>query len=276
MVFSVAAVAVRAQDSTSGPLTSAPPRPVVRITNQPEPEAPPSVPEDQIIKHFSQKEDEYAAARAHYTYKKTIRIESFGPDGQPSGDYVMVTQGAAKPDGTLYEKAVQRPQSTLPGMHLMGEDLNVLERVPLYPLTTAQLPKYNLKYIGKEKVDEVDCYLIQVKPKTVSRETALFDGVVWVDDKHLEIVKSYGQWMTDLGPLKTETLPFALFETYREYVDDKFWFPTYMRSDTIAKVDNAQIPLRVVIKYSDFKPLGTPTAAAPATPQPTSSQPPKP
>lgn len=265
VVSAAGSIGVRAQDSTSGPLSAAPPRPIVRITNQPEAEAPPSVPEDQIIRHFSQKEDEYAAARAHYAYNKTMRIESFGPDGQRNGEYVMVMQGAARPDGTLYEKVVQRPESTLPHMHLMGEDLEVMQRMPMFALTTAQLGKYNLKYIGKEKVDEVNCYLFQVKPKTVSRTTALFDGVIWVDDKHLEIVKSYGQWMTDLGPMRTDTLPFSLFEAYREYVDEKYWFPTYLRSDATATVDNLEIPLRVVIKYTDFKPLAAGTAASPAT-----------
>src|SRR5262249_24082751 len=125
--------------------------------------------------------------------------------------------------------------------------------------------------IGKEKVDEVSCYIFQVKPKLPERATALFDGVIWVDDKHLEVVKTYGRWVTDLGVMESKTLPFTMFETYREFVDGKYWFPVYSRSDDTATVDKTQIPIRIVIKYSDFKPLAATPSAPAASP---STQPP--
>ena len=272
------AAALPAQDAPTGPMAPAPDHHVTRISNIPTPEAPPSLPEDQIIQRFAQKEDEFVRARAHYTYRKTIRIEEFGPDGQPSGEYVVVSQPARNPDGTFYEKVVERPQSTLTRMHLLSEDLDIIQRMPAYPLTSAQLAKYNLKYIGKEKVDEVDCYLFQVKPKLPDRATALFDGVVWVDDKHLEVVKTYGRWVTDLGVMKSKTLPFTMFETYREFVGEKYWFPVYARSDDTATVDKTEVPIRIVIKYSDFKPVTaappSSTAPAAATPAPAPAKPP--
>ena len=86
---------------------------VVRIGNEPEPPAPPSLPESEIIRRFSQKEDEYLATRMHFTYQKTIRIEEFTPDGKLSGEYVLVMEPARDQDGKLYEKVVQRPQSTM-------------------------------------------------------------------------------------------------------------------------------------------------------------------
>jgi len=263
--------AVFAQDAPTGPMAPAPDHHVTRISNIPTPEAPPSLPEGEIIRRFTQKEDEFIRARMRYTYKKTVRIEEFGPDGQPSGDYVVVTQPAHNPDGTFYEKVVEHPQSTLTHMHLLPEDLDIIQRMPAYPVSSPQLAKYNLKYIGKEKVDEVDCYLFQVKPKVPERATALFDGVIWVDDKYLEVVKTYGRWVTDLGVMASKTLPFTMFETYREFVDGKYWFPVYARSDDSATVDKAQVPIRIVIKYSDFKPLtasppGAPPSANPATP----------
>jgi hypothetical protein len=268
---SFAAAKLAAQDAPTGPMAPAPDHHVTRISNIPTPEAPPSLPEDQIIQRFAQKEDEFVRARAHYTYKKTIRIEEFGPDGQPTGQYVVVTQPARNPDGTSYDKIVERPESTLTRMHLLSEDLDVIQRMPAYPLTSAQLPKYNLKYIGKEKVDEVDCYLFQVKPKVPERATALFDGVVWVDDKFLEVVKTYGRWVTDLGVMKSKTLPFTMFESYREFVDSKYWFPAYARSDDTATIDKSEIPIRIVIKYSDFKPLGAMSAIPDSSPAPRSS-----
>lgn len=271
LIFSLAALAISAppllaQDAPQGPITPPPEHHVTRIGNVPEPEAPPSLPEAEIVKQFSQKEDEYLATRTRYTYKKTIRIQEFGPDGKPSGEFVVVTEPARDTDGKLYEKVVERPHSTLQHFFLRSEDLQGLERIPAFPLTTSQLAKYDLKYLGKEQVDEVNCYIFQVKPKTVERQKAYFDGVVWVDAKYLEVVKTYGQWVTDLGPVHSiPDLPFSLFETYRENVDGKYWFPNYSRSDDTVDLKGLQIPVRIVIKWTDFKPVSaSPPAATPA------------
>lgn len=255
-----------AQDAPQGPMAPPPDHHVTRIGNEPEPPAPPSLPEPEIIQRFAKKEDEYLFSRTHYTYRKTIRIEEFGPDGKPSGEFVLVTEPARDADGKLFEKVVERPQSTLQHFFLRSEDLEGLQRIPAFPLTTAQLAKYNLKYLGKEQVDEVDCYIFQAKPKTVERQKAYFDGIVWVDAKYLEVVKTYGKWVTDLGEMRSiPDLPFALFETYRENVDGKYWFPNYSRSDGTLNKKDLEIPVRIVIKWADFKPMpAVPTAAPPA------------
>ena len=147
-----------------------------------------------------------------------------------------------------------------------------LDRIPAFPLTTAQLPKYDLRYLGTELVDEIDCYIFQVKPKSVERVHAYFDGIVWVDVKYVEIVKTYGKWITDQGDARVVAqLPFTLFETFRENVDGKYWFPNYSRSDDTLHTKDAEIPMRVVIKWSDFKPAAaTPAPVRPAPDSPNS------
>src|SRR6266550_4372152 len=178
-------------------------------------------------------------------------------------------------DGKFYEQVVQRPESTLQHFYLRSEDLDGLQRIPAFPLTTAQLANYNLKYLGKEQVDEVNCYIFQVKPKILERQKAHFDGVVWVDSQYVEVVKTYGQWMTDLGPMRViPQFPFSLFETYRENVQGKYWFPDYSRSDDTLDLKGQQIPVRIVIKWTDFKPLpAAPQVAAPAATPPAPASP---
>jgi hypothetical protein len=159
-------------------------------------------------------------------------------------------------DGKVFDKVVERPQSSLMHVCLRTEDLEGLQKIPTYALTTSQLAKYDLKYEGKEQVDEIECYIFEVKPKMVERTKAYFDGIVWVDTKYLEVVKTYGRWMTDQGAMKAMTdLPFTIFETYRENVDGKYWFPIYSRSDGSMELKGLEIPVRVVIKWTDFKPL---------------------
>jgi hypothetical protein len=270
-VFLVPGSATPAQDSTQGPLAPPPEHRVTRsIGTQPEPEAPPSLPPDEIIRRFSEKEDEYVGARIRHTFRKSIRIQEFGPDGRLAGEFLRVTETAPGPDGRPAVKVIEKPQSTLQHAFLAPEDLEALDHVPAYALTTSQLPKYNLKYVGKEQVDEIDCYIFQVKPKMLDRTRGLFDGVIWVDAKYLEVVKTYGKWVTEQGdaPILAQ-YPFALFETYRENVGGKYWFPNYARSDDTLHLKDQDVSIRLVIKWSDFKPLPSvaPTAGtAPAAP----------
>jgi hypothetical protein len=258
------------QESSAGPLTTPPPEhDVKRVVGVPEPEAPPSLPPAQIIKGFSQKEDIYVTARPQYSYRKTIRIQEFGPDGQPSGEYQATYDAGRTSDGKIYEKAISSPQSTLEYLQFEPDDVQQMFRAPAYPLTTAQLPKYVLQYLGTETVDEVECYIFQVHPKTLDRQHPYFDGVIWVDQKYLEVVKTYGKWITDLGEYRPSSLPFSIFETYRENVDGKYWFPNYSRSEEVVKLKNRNVPVRVTIKWSNFKPFpASDTTAAPPSPAP--------
>ena len=289
LAFATFAIAIivtlaRAQDA-QGPLTPAPTEEhkVVRLGTEPESPAPPSLPPDEIIRRFSQKEDEFLAARPNYGYRKTVRIDEFGPDGSLAGQFLLVTETMRAPNGQVINKVVQKPQSTLHYFNLESEDVRELDRIPAFPLTSSQLVKYDLKFIGEERVDEVDCYIFKVKPKLLDRTHAYLDGLVWVDTKYLEVVKTYGKWVNELGEVRSATLPFTLFETYRENVDGKYWFPNYERSDDTLHLKDVSVPVRLVIKWTEFKPLPAaaapttpPAAAPPATPPPAPATPAKP
>jgi hypothetical protein len=275
VVFAMACGGVRANaQDAQGPLTPAPSEEhnVRRLGTEPEPPAPPSLPAEEIIRRFSQKEDQFIAARPNYGYRKTIRIDEFGEDGKPAGQFLMVTEATRAANGQVISKVVQKPQSTLRYFNLETEDVKELDRIPAFPLTSSQLAKYDLKFIGEEQVDEIDCYIFKVKPKVLDRAHAYLDGIVWVDTKYLEVVKTYGRWVNELGEVRSATLPFTLFETYRENVDGKYWFPNYERSDDTVHLKDVSVAVRLVIKWTDFKvlpaaaPVTAPGAASPASP----------
>jgi hypothetical protein len=252
---------VAAQDSPQAPMAPPPEHDVRRMGNTPEAAAPPALPPEEIIRRFSQKEDEYIAARPAYGYRKTVRIDEFDRSGKLAGQFVMVTEAVRRSDGQVVSKVVEHPQSTLHFFTLEPEDVKELDRIPPFPLATSQLVKYDLKYIGEELIDELECYIFQVKPKGVDRAHAYLEGLVWVDAKYLEVVKTYGKWVNELGDVHIANMPFTTFETYRENVDGKYWFPNYERSDETLHLKDADVPVRLVIKWTDFKPLA---AAAPA------------
>jgi hypothetical protein len=254
-----------AQDEAAGPMTPPPEHHVTRIEGVAEPVAPPSMAPAQIIQAFAKKEEVYQTNRAQFAYRKTIRIQEFGPDGSPSGEYTATYDAVRTADGRLYEKAISAPLSNLQYLSFEPEDAQALTRIPSYPVTASQLSKYDVKYLNTEKIDEIDCYIFQVSPRTLERQHALFDGIIWVDQKYLEVVKTYGKWETDLGAMQPATLPFGMFETYRENVDGKYWFPDYMRADGMFKMKDRNVPIRVTIKWSDFKPFAV---VAEPTPEP--------
>jgi len=261
------AAAANGQDS--GPLTPPPAdtHNVHRVTTTDSAAVPPALPPAEIIKAFAEKEDQYLAARVRYGYKKTIKLTEFGPDGQPSGEYQVVMQAVVDDDGKVYEKTVSKTQSSLHFIDLQPGQLAKATRIPAYPLSSKQLAKYELRYVGDEKVDEIDCYIFEAKPKFLDRGTALFQGVVWVDKQYLEVVKTYGKWVNDLGDVHSENLPFVNFETYRENVEGKYWFPDYARSDDSLHLKDLTVPVRMVIRWTEMKPLEAGSSAAtPATP----------
>jgi hypothetical protein len=275
LALSVAAAGrVLAQDEAPGPLGPPPEHNVRRVVGVAEAPAPPSLPPAQIIKNFSIKEDEYLAARPQYAYRKSIRIQEFGPDGKPTGEYKATYDAMRASDGRIFEKAIAAPESTLEQLQFEPEDVQSLFRIPPFPLTSNQLSKYVVQYLGTETVDEVDCYIFQVNPKTLDRQHSYFDGVIWVDQKYLEVVKTYGKWVTDLGEVHPPTLPFSLFETYRENVDGKYWFPDYARAEATLKLKDRDVPIRVTIKWTNFKAFSSSTAtpsAPTSTPAPAPS-----
>jgi hypothetical protein len=141
------------------------------------------------------------------------------------------------------------------------EDVVALALMPQFPFTTDQLAKYTVTYQGRQKVDELDTYVFSMEPRQVDRQHAYFSGVVWVDDQELAIVKSYGKWVSELGDVKSPKLPFVTFETYRQPVGSD-WFPAYSRSDDQVTTKDAIIPIRLIIRWTDYQAVPLPPAAS--------------
>jgi hypothetical protein len=250
---SVSAGVARAQEQR--PMTPPPEHDVKRLGNTPEAVEPPSLPPDEIIRKFVAKEDEFTSVRPTFAAKKTIRIDEYDRTGNIIGQFLQVSESTRMPDGRVVNKVIEHPQSTLHSFPLEAADVKELERIPQFPLSSSQLAKYDLKYIGQEKVDEIDTYIFKVTPKSVDRAHAYLDGIIWVDTQYLEVVKTYGKWVNELGDVKFAQMPFVTFETYRENVDGKYWFPSYTRADETLHLKDGDFAVRLVIKWAEFKPL---------------------
>jgi hypothetical protein len=120
-------------------------------------------------------------------------------------------------------------------------------------LTTDELPQYDIKYLGHVKLDQITTYVFSTRPKEIQQNRQYFQGIVWVDDRDLQIVKSEGKQVPEAKSHGGESL-FPRFTTWREQVDGKFWFPTYtMSDDTLYFSNAAPIHMKEIVRYTDYK-----------------------
>jgi hypothetical protein len=217
---------------------------------------PPSIPVDQIIQKFSQHESEFRTERDNYTYTQTFVIQTVDMDGVPDGEYRMNSDILFTPDGKRYEKVTYAPQPTLTRITMSQQDLNDLKNIQPFVLTTEDLPKYNVTYVGRQIVDELHAYVFDVAPKKMEKNERYFQGRVWVDEKDLQIVKSYGKAVPDIMKKNNENV-FPHFETYRENITGPFWFPTYTHADDTLHFTGNNVHIRMTVKYANYKRFGS-------------------
>ncbi|MCC7157119.1 MAG: hypothetical protein IT161_21250 [Bryobacterales bacterium] len=206
---------------------------------------------DDIVAKFAAKEADFAKARENYTYRQTVRVQELDDRGVPRGKYELVSDIIFSEDGKRTEKVIRAPMSTLQRIQLTPQDEQDLRAVQPFVLTTKDIGDYDVRYLGKEKLDEVGCYAFAVKPKKMVEGRRYFAGIVWVDDQDLQIVKTYGRGVgleKHGGDHK-----YPKFETYREQVDGKYWFPTYTRADDTLNFDAGPVPIKMLVKYEDYK-----------------------
>ncbi len=203
---------------------------------------------DSIVRRFTAKETEFRRALNSYAFKRDALIQELGMGGQVVGEYHRVSAFTFDDLGNRFEKINFFPMPTFPGM--TQEDLEDLGGVNPFALEAAKLSQYNFKYVGKERIDELDLYVFDVAPKVMPKKTTdrMFAGRVWVDDRDLQIVKSKGK-----GVPETKNNKFPVVETYREQIDGKFWFPIYAYADDDIIFDNgSDLRIRMRVKYSDY------------------------
>jgi hypothetical protein len=92
-----------------------------------------------------------------------------------------------------------------------------------------------------------------------------FQGVVWVDDQDLQIVKSEGKPVPELKTHKGENL-FPRFTTWREQIDGKYWFPTYTMADDTLYFSNGPVHIKQILRYTDYKQFKSKVRILSATP----------
>lgn len=222
----------------------------------------PSVPAQQIIDNFTAKESEFRAAMGDYTYERSVKVETLDDDNKVDGQYYQVTDITFDPSGHRYEKVVFAPQNSLQRISMSPADFQDIEQRLPFVLTKEDVGQYDLTYIGRQKVDEVETYVFDVKPKVMEKNKRYFLGRIWVDEKDLQIVVTNGKNVPDDTRKGHEDLS-PPFTTYREQIDGKYWFPVYTRGEGILHFTGGngymgqEVHIRETLKYAKYKRFGS-------------------
>jgi hypothetical protein len=216
---------------------------------------------EEIITRFAAKEKMFKEAREHYTFRQSIKVQT--RDGETvTGEFQEVFDVQYDDKGHRIENVVFAPQSSLEagGLSLDEGDIQDFRNRLPFVLTTEEVPEYNILYVGQQQEDQVHCYVFDIAPKQIVGKKRYFQGRIWVDDKDFQIVKTYGQAVPETRDTKKkgkEEHLYPKFTTWREQIDNQYWFPTYTRADDVLHFNLNDIHIREIVKYEDYKRFGS-------------------
>ncbi len=222
--------------------------------------APPLAPE-QIIRRFAAKESEFQQALSRYSWRRAARVQTIDEDNHVDGEYYQVDDVSFDSTGKRTEKTVHAPQNTLQRVMMSPSDLQDIQNSDFFVLTAAQIGHYNLIYVGRQKVDEVDCYVFDVAPKVIEKKHRNFSGRIWVATAGLQIVVTQGRMVSAVARKKDLDPPLM---TWRQPVDGNYWFPAYARTEGVLHFSGGRgfmpqnVHIRDTIKYTGYRLAASP------------------
>ena len=209
-----------------------------------------------IIQAFAAKETLFKAARDNYTFHQINKVQELGPDSEVTGQFQQDWDILYDDNGNRIERVTYAPLDTLHQIILTEQDYDAFRQINPFVLTSAELPDYDVQYRGHVKVDQITAYVFSIRPKVIQKGRQYFQGMVWVDDRDLQIVKSEGKQVPEIKTKNNENL-FPHFTTWREQIDGKFWFPTFTLADDTLYFTTAPVHIKEVIRYTDYKQFKT-------------------
>jgi hypothetical protein len=222
----------------------------------------PATPPEQIIKQVAAKESEFQQALNHYTYRRIARVQTLDDDNKVDGEWYEVDDVIFDSTGSRSEKVVYAPGNTLQRILMTPSDLQDIQHGYPFVLTAEDIGQYDVKYVGRQKVDEVDCFVFDVSPKVIEKKKRYLLGRIWVDSTDLQIVVTNGRMVPDDTRKNSEDLH-PPFMTWRAQVDGHYWFPVYTKGEGILHFSGGSsymaqdVHIRDTIKYSDYKQFGS-------------------
>ncbi|MCU1262820.1 MAG: hypothetical protein JWO80_5705 [Bryobacterales bacterium] len=214
-------------------------------------------PPPNLARLVAHRESQTQAERNQYTYRESVLIQELNDRGGIRGDYSELRDVIFSPVMQREDVASGPPRNSLKNLVLTPEDFQDIRNIQPFVLVEDFMPVYETKFRGEERVDEQDCWVLQVRPRQILAGQRLFDGMLWVKKDDYSVVRSEGQAVPQIRTTKSENL-FPRFTTIRRAVNG-FWFPVYTLADDTLQFRTGPQRIKLMIKYNDYKKFGTNT-----------------
>lgn len=204
-----------------------------------------------IIESFRKSETKTRESLNQHTFKRDVVLQTIGPNGQVTGQYIRNSQFLFDDKGNRIERVTYHPPSTIREMRITREDIQDLAGVQLLGVDILESTKYQLTYLDEESVNGKRVYRLavepSVKPNPYRMRERFFRGSVWLDAATFQIVKVRGI----VEPQGKQRFP--TFETWREPVNSNFHFPARTEADDVLHFPNRDVNYRIRVRYYDYK-----------------------
>ena len=209
-------------------------------------------PPPNLAKLVAHRETETIAERNEYTYRQTFTLQEVDDHGGAHGEYKEVRDIVFSPTHERSEEVVGKPSDTLTRIKLTDEDFRDIREIQPLTLSEEQLWNYDTRIRGDEMVDDVDCWVLQIKPRQILEGQRFFEGLLWVDKKEYNIVRLQGRAVPQIYSRGQENL-FPRFTTIRKPIDGKHWFASVTVADDTLEFRSGPQREKLTISYSNYK-----------------------
>ena len=170
-----------------------------------------------IVESFLRTEKQLRQALNQHTFKREVVLQTIGPNGAVTGQYVRNSEFLFDDRGQRMERITYHPPSTIREMRITKEDIQDLAGAQLLGIDIAESAKYRLSYRGEEMLNGKRVYVLDVEPAVqpdpFHMRERYFRGAVWIDAATYQMVRARGT----VEPQGKQRFP--QFETWRELLN---------------------------------------------------------
>jgi hypothetical protein len=204
-----------------------------------------------VVAQFVTVESKLRETLNQHTFKRDVTLQTIGPNGEVTGEYVRNSQFVFDNNGRRIERVLFHPKSTIREMRITKEDIQDLAGAQLLGIDITETTKYNLTYVGIETVDSQGLIAIDVTPRVTPDPNHMserfFIGRVWLDPTTYQTIKIRGV----VEPQGKQRFP--LFETWRTPIKGALAFPVRTEADDILHFRGRDVHYRIKVRYYDYQ-----------------------
>ncbi len=198
-----------------------------------------------FVRAVAAKEASFARAFAGFGYTADLSIQTLQGD-QVDGELHRISTVTFDPAGVRLAKPDDTPTNTLARLKLTNRELDNFVLAPQFTLTAEMIADRDAVYSGRQRVSEHNASVFDLLPRNDQAPLRGFAGRVWVWANQSSVLKTCGRSSNlPIGPIR--------YEIRRVQVVGDYWFPELIRADETTRVGDADVHVRVTVKYADYK-----------------------